>query len=139
MTITSNTGKVPRIMATDTQLVVLPDVVIHVQARQFNHGTGAETAKANEDSGRGILSTIMCGNIVVGSVCRCACPCSRRFVAAPKCSLRLRVRNHCGCLQVEWRTLGVQQSKGWVHYAVHRPEPHVLLFRYVVTCQVTSR
>eukprot|EP00892_Ulva_mutabilis_P003471 jgi/Ulvmu1/1496/UM011_0226.1 len=31
--------------------------------------------------------------------------------------------------EVEWRTLGVQQSKGWVHYAVHRPEPHVLLFR----------
>eukprot|EP00747_Dinoflagellata_sp_TGD_P070911 gnl/TRDRNA2_/TRDRNA2_156801_c1_seq1.p1 gnl/TRDRNA2_/TRDRNA2_156801_c1~~gnl/TRDRNA2_/TRDRNA2_156801_c1_seq1.p1 ORF type:complete len:113 (-),score=10.70 gnl/TRDRNA2_/TRDRNA2_156801_c1_seq1:89-427(-) len=29
----------------------------------------------------------------------------------------------------EWRGLGVQQSYGWVHYAVHRPEPHVLLFR----------
>lgn len=29
----------------------------------------------------------------------------------------------------EWRALGVQQSPGWVHYAVHRPEPHVLLFR----------
>jgi cyclin-dependent kinase regulatory subunit CKS1 len=29
----------------------------------------------------------------------------------------------------EWRQLGVQQSRGWEHYAVHRPEPHVLLFR----------
>ena len=29
----------------------------------------------------------------------------------------------------EWRSLGVQQSIGWVHYAFHRPEPHVLLFR----------
>eukprot|EP00741_Cyanophora_paradoxa_P014265 tig00020780_g13757.t1 len=29
----------------------------------------------------------------------------------------------------EWRSLGVQQSKGWVHYALHRPEPHILLFR----------
>lgn len=29
----------------------------------------------------------------------------------------------------EWRELGVKQSKGWVHYAIHRPEPHILLFR----------
>ncbi|XP_041861260.1 cyclin-dependent kinases regulatory subunit 2 [Melanotaenia boesemani] len=29
----------------------------------------------------------------------------------------------------EWRGLGVQQSKGWVHYMVHKPEPHILLFR----------
>jgi len=29
----------------------------------------------------------------------------------------------------EWRNLGVQQSRGWVHYELHRPEPHVLLFR----------
>jgi cyclin-dependent kinase regulatory subunit CKS1 len=29
----------------------------------------------------------------------------------------------------EWRGLGVQQSRGWVHYEIHRPEPHILLFR----------
>mmetsp|Transcript_6538 Transcript_6538/g.15331 ORF Transcript_6538/g.15331 Transcript_6538/m.15331 type:complete len:97 (+) Transcript_6538:33-323(+) len=29
----------------------------------------------------------------------------------------------------EWRELGVQQSRGWEHYAVHKPEPHILLFR----------
>lgn len=29
----------------------------------------------------------------------------------------------------EWRALGVQQSRGWVHYDIHRPEPHILLFR----------
>jgi cyclin-dependent kinase regulatory subunit CKS1 len=29
----------------------------------------------------------------------------------------------------EWRQLGVQQSRGWVHYAIHKPEPHILLFR----------
>mmetsp|Transcript_19171 Transcript_19171/g.34692 ORF Transcript_19171/g.34692 Transcript_19171/m.34692 type:complete len:94 (+) Transcript_19171:84-365(+) len=29
----------------------------------------------------------------------------------------------------EWRSLGVQQSRGWVHYAIHRPEPHIMLFR----------
>jgi hypothetical protein len=33
--------------------------------------------------------------------------------------------------QNEWRALGVQQSRGWVHYAVHRPEPHIMLFRCV--------
>lgn len=25
--------------------------------------------------------------------------------------------------------LGVQQSPNWVHYMLHNPEPHVLLFR----------
>ena len=29
----------------------------------------------------------------------------------------------------EWRSLGVQQSKGWFHYEVYRPEPFILLFR----------
>ena len=31
--------------------------------------------------------------------------------------------------EMEWRSLGVQQSRGWVHYEIHRPEPHILLFR----------
>eukprot|EP00794_Sanderia_malayensis_P016770 gene16770-18464_t len=29
----------------------------------------------------------------------------------------------------EWRLLGVQQSRGWNHYLLHTPEPHILLFR----------
>src|SRR3989338_10268845 len=29
----------------------------------------------------------------------------------------------------EWRQVGVQQSVGWKHYMIHRPEPHVLLFK----------
>ncbi len=33
-------------------------------------------------------------------------------------------------LQAEWRGIGVQQSRGWVHYAIHRPEPHIMLYRY---------
>lgn len=32
-------------------------------------------------------------------------------------------------LEEEWRFLGVQQSRGWAHYEIHRPEPHILLFR----------
>lgn len=31
--------------------------------------------------------------------------------------------------EMEWRHIGVQQSRGWVHYEIHRPEPHILLFR----------
>ena len=29
----------------------------------------------------------------------------------------------------EWRSIGVQQSRGWMHYETHKPEPHILLFR----------
>ncbi|GAM19889.1 hypothetical protein SAMD00019534_030640, partial [Acytostelium subglobosum LB1] len=29
----------------------------------------------------------------------------------------------------ECRYLGIIQSEGWIHYAYHRPEPHILLFR----------
>ena len=25
--------------------------------------------------------------------------------------------------------MGVQQSRGWMHYAIHQPEPHIMLFR----------
>ncbi len=31
--------------------------------------------------------------------------------------------------ETEWRNLGVQQSVGWVHYMIHVPEPHILMFR----------
>ena len=31
--------------------------------------------------------------------------------------------------ETEWRQIGVQQSRGWEHYAIHKPEPHILLFR----------
>jgi cyclin-dependent kinase regulatory subunit CKS1 len=34
-------------------------------------------------------------------------------------------------LQNEWRALGIKQSKGWEHYAMHRPERHILLFKRV--------
>lgn len=31
--------------------------------------------------------------------------------------------------EAEWRGLGIHQSKGWVHYSIHKPEPHIILFR----------
>lgn len=44
---------------------------------------------------------------------------------------RLQLNTLLGCtVQNEWRGLGVQQSRGWEHYAIHRPEPHIMLFRY---------
>ena len=39
-----------------------------------------------------------------------------------------------------WRAFGVQQSRGWEHYAIHKPEPHILLFRRPLgTDPVTGR
>ena len=43
--------------------------------------------------------------------------------------------------EMEWRGIGVQQSRGWEHYAYHRPEPHILLFRRplgTVSCFFTT-
>lgn len=40
--------------------------------------------------------------------------------------------------ETEWRNLGVQQSPGWVHYMLHAPEPHVLLFRRPRPSSATS-
>jgi cyclin-dependent kinase regulatory subunit CKS1 len=31
--------------------------------------------------------------------------------------------------EAECKGIGVQQSRGWIHYAIHHPEPHILLFR----------
>ncbi len=31
--------------------------------------------------------------------------------------------------EAEWRSLGVKQSPGWTHYMIHKPEPHILLFK----------
>ena len=39
----------------------------------------------------------------------------------------------------EWRSLGVQQSQGWIHYMVHTPEPHILLFRRPITDQEAAK
>mmetsp|Transcript_13457 Transcript_13457/g.22158 ORF Transcript_13457/g.22158 Transcript_13457/m.22158 type:complete len:102 (+) Transcript_13457:87-392(+) len=38
----------------------------------------------------------------------------------------------------EWRGLGVTQSRGWGHYEIHRPEPHILLFRRLLGTDPTT-
>lgn len=51
-----------------------------------------------------------------------------RHVILPKDLTKLVPRKRL-MSEMEWRQLGVQQSPGWVHYMIHAPEPHVLLFR----------
>ncbi|CAG9318671.1 unnamed protein product [Blepharisma stoltei] len=51
-----------------------------------------------------------------------------RHVHLPKTTFKKMPRGRL-LSESEWRALGVQQSRGWVHYEIHRPEPHVLLFR----------
>lgn len=41
--------------------------------------------------------------------------------------------------ETEWRTLGVQQSRGWQHYMIHTPEPQVLCFRRPKDYQQTQK
>ncbi|RWR74235.1 putative cyclin-dependent kinase, regulatory subunit [Cinnamomum micranthum f. kanehirae] len=51
-----------------------------------------------------------------------------RHVTLPREMAKLLPKN--GLLsEEEWRAIGVQQSRGWVHYAIHRPEPHIMLFK----------
>ncbi|KAI8792943.1 cyclin-dependent kinases regulatory subunit [Biomphalaria glabrata] len=51
-----------------------------------------------------------------------------RHVLLPKEIAKLVPKTHL-MSETEWRSIGVQQSHGWVHYMRHDPEPHVLLFR----------
>lgn len=42
--------------------------------------------------------------------------------------------------ETDWRNLGIQVDHGWVHYMIHGPEPHIILFRrpLEVTTQRTT-
>ena len=52
-----------------------------------------------------------------------------RHVILTKEKMKL-IRDKSGCLsEEEWRSIGVQQSKGWVNYCRYEGEPHILLFR----------
>ena len=51
-----------------------------------------------------------------------------RHVLLPKAVYRNMPRGRL-LYEEEWRHMGVQQSRGWVHYEVHKPEPFILLFR----------
>ncbi|CAH8539844.1 unnamed protein product [Dicrocoelium dendriticum] len=51
-----------------------------------------------------------------------------RHVHLPK-ELAKKVPRNRLMSEYEWRELGIQQSAGWVHYMIHEPEPHIILFR----------
>ncbi|XP_076916837.1 cyclin-dependent kinases regulatory subunit 2-like [Bidens hawaiensis] len=51
-----------------------------------------------------------------------------RHVVLPSEVAKLLPKNRL-LSESEWRAMGVQQSRGWVHYAIHKPEPHIMLFR----------
>ncbi|KAI8124626.1 Cyclin-dependent kinases regulatory subunit [Lucilia cuprina] len=51
-----------------------------------------------------------------------------RHVILPPDLTKMVPKSHL-MTETEWRNLGVQQSPGWVHYMMHAPEPHVILFR----------
>jgi cyclin-dependent kinase regulatory subunit CKS1 len=55
-----------------------------------------------------------------------------RHVMLPKEIAKLVPRNRL-MPEDEWRKLGVQQSQGWIHYMLHGPEPHILLFRRAIS------
>lgn len=55
-----------------------------------------------------------------------------RHVFLPKELEKLVPKTHLMSEQ-EWRAIGVQQSQGWVHYMIHLPEPHILLFKRKIT------
>ena len=55
-----------------------------------------------------------------------------RHVMLPKDLAKHVPRNRL-MTEGEWRRLGVQQSQGWIHYMIHTPEPHILLFRRPIT------
>ncbi|XP_014273184.1 cyclin-dependent kinases regulatory subunit 1 [Halyomorpha halys] len=51
-----------------------------------------------------------------------------RHVVLPKDMVNLIPKNRL-MTEKEWRSIGVTQSPGWIHYMTHSPEPHILLFK----------
>ena len=51
-----------------------------------------------------------------------------RHVKIPK-SLSRQIPCHRLLSELEWRAIGITQSRGWEHYLLHKPEPNILLFR----------
>lgn len=51
-----------------------------------------------------------------------------RHVVVTKEVAKFIQKNHL-MSEAEWRSIGVQMTPGWIHYMIHEPEPHILLFR----------
>ncbi|XP_009883972.1 PREDICTED: cyclin-dependent kinases regulatory subunit 2 [Charadrius vociferus] len=65
----------------------------------------------------------------LGNLCHCPITLTvKKHVMLPRELSKQVPKSHL-MSEEEWRRLGVQQSLGWVHYMIHEPEPHILLFR----------
>lgn len=53
----------------------------------------------------------------------------RHVVVPPQVRKHPHITGMVLMTEQQWRAMGVQQSRGWEHYAFYHPEPHVLLFR----------
>lgn len=51
-------------------------------------------------------------------------PSKYRHVILPK-SIARTLKKDTLMSEEEWRGIGVQQSRGWIHYMVHRPGEHL--------------
>jgi cyclin-dependent kinase regulatory subunit CKS1 len=51
-----------------------------------------------------------------------------RHVSLPK-DIASKVPSGRLLTEYEWRSFGIQMSRGCIHYGNHKPEPHILLFR----------
>ena len=49
-----------------------------------------------------------------------------RHVMLPKELSKLVPKDHL-MSEAEWRSIGVQQSRGWIHYMIHEPGINILL------------
>lgn len=52
-----------------------------------------------------------------------------RHIHVPKDKLNMLPKDGTLLNESQWRSLGIAQSEGWVHYLFHKPDPGVLLFR----------
>ncbi|XP_037227029.1 cyclin-dependent kinases regulatory subunit 1 isoform X1 [Falco rusticolus] len=87
--------------------------------------TAAWDAGTSSPSRARLRARISPGGLAGGRGCQGA---GYRHVMLPKDIAKLVPKTHL-LSESEWRNLGVQQSQGWVHYMIHEPEPHILLFR----------
>lgn len=77
---------------------------------------------------RRVQSSVLAAELRSKQMHNTARPFRFRHVVLPKELARLAPQTRL-MTETEWRSIGVQQSRGWIHYMIHTPEPHILLFR----------
>jgi cyclin-dependent kinase regulatory subunit CKS1 len=83
---------------------------------------------ANQPTNQPTTSTTSSSSRLSNSLSSSSLPLVHSHVHLPDDIAKVLPRNRL-LSEDEWRSLGVTQSLGWVHYSIHGPEPHILLFR----------